>query len=88
MHNAPQAKGKATKIAQECWNGTRQTLEPRKTTARSDAPLAFLNYVGGAPLLRRWETAVTSCAGANGFANIMLFGTPLDAQSATSLPVI
>lgn len=29
---------------------------------------------------------MTSCAGANGFANMMLFGTPFDAQSSASLP--
>jgi hypothetical protein len=31
---------------------------------------------------------VTSCAGANGFANMMLLGTPLDAQSPASLPLM
>jgi hypothetical protein len=33
-------------------------------------------YVAGGPLLRRLETAVTSCAGANGLFKRMLFGTP------------
>ncbi len=40
-------------------------------------------YVGGVPALRSWETAVTSCAGANGLANMMLLGTPLEPQSST-----
>jgi hypothetical protein len=45
-------------------------------------------HAGGVPVLRSWETAVTSCAGANGFANMMLFGTPFDAQSPASLPLM
>ena len=40
------------------------------------------NYVvGGVLALRRLETAVTSCAGANGFGMTMLFGTPYAGQS-------
>jgi hypothetical protein len=42
----------------------------------------------GGTVLRSWETAVMSCAGANGFANMMLFGTPLEAQSSASLPLM
>jgi hypothetical protein len=34
-------------------------------------------HAGGVPVLRSCETAVTSCAGANGFANMMLFRDPL-----------
>jgi hypothetical protein len=30
--------------------------------------------------LRSWETAVTSCAGANGFSRRMLLGTPREGQ--------
>src|ERR1700730_7163444 len=37
-------------------------------------------YVAGGPVLRSWETAVTSCAGANGLVNRTLFGTPCDAH--------
>jgi hypothetical protein len=33
-------------------------------------------YVVGVPALSRLETAVTSCAGANGFSKRMLLGTP------------
>src|SRR6202051_3345183 len=52
----------------------------------TEVPYA-VGAVGGLAL-RSWETAVTSCAGANGFANMMLFGTPLDAQSSASLPLM
>jgi hypothetical protein len=40
------------------------------------------------PMLRRFETAVTSCAGANGFSSKMLLGTPRDAQRPTAAPVM
>ena len=43
---------------------------------------ALLGWRGVA--LRSCETAVTSCAGANGLANMMLLGTPLDAHSSAS----
>jgi hypothetical protein len=49
-------------------------------------PDAF--YVVGVPLLRRLETAVRSWAGANGLANMMLFGTPFEVQSAAAAPLI
>jgi hypothetical protein len=42
----------------------------------------------GEPLFSSWETAVRSCAGANGFDNMILFGTPLEAQSAALSPLI
>jgi hypothetical protein len=42
----------------------------------------------GVPLLRRFETAVRSWAGANGLANMMLFGTPLEVQSAAAAPLM
>ena len=45
-------------------------------------------YVVGVPLLRRFETAVRSWAGAKGLDNIMLFGTPLEAQSPAAAPLI
>ena len=45
-------------------------------------------YDVGVPLLRRFETAVRSWAGAKGLDNIMLFGTPLEAQSAAAAPLI
>jgi hypothetical protein len=45
-------------------------------------------YVVGVPLLRRFETAVRSWAGAKGLNSIMLFGTPLEAQSAAATPLI
>src|ERR1700722_6879367 len=45
-------------------------------------------YVAGFPALRSWETAVTSCAGANGLVRRMLLGTPRDGQSAALPPVI
>jgi hypothetical protein len=37
-------------------------------------------HVEGAPQLRRLETAVISCAGANGLVNRMLLGTPCEAH--------
>jgi hypothetical protein len=52
-------------------------------TAEQGAP-----YVAGFPALRSWETAVTSCAGANGLVRRMLLGTPWDGQSAALPPVI
>ena len=42
----------------------------------------------GEPVLSSWETAVTNCAGANGFFSSMLPGTPSDAQSSAAAPVI
>jgi hypothetical protein len=39
-------------------------------------------YAAGVPVLSKLEMAVTSCAGANGFASMILLGTPLDAQSS------
>jgi hypothetical protein len=43
--------------------------------------------VGGVPVLRRFETAVTSCADAKGFDMRMLFGTPCAAHSSTGIAV-
>src|SRR5947199_6868183 len=40
------------------------------------------------PLLRSWESAVTSCAGANGLVMRMLLGTARDPHSALTMPVI
>jgi hypothetical protein len=57
-------------------------LEPAQILVRQ------LGAVAGGTLLRSWETAVTSWAGANGFARLMLFGTPFDAQSSASLPLM
>jgi hypothetical protein len=37
-------------------------------------------YAVDVPVLRRFDTAVTSCAGANGFSIRMLLGTPCDAH--------
>ena len=45
-------------------------------------------YDVGVPLLRKFETAVRSWAGAKGLDNIMLFGTPLEAQFAAAAPLI
>jgi hypothetical protein len=44
--------------------------------------------VAGGALLRTWETAVTSCASANGFSSMMLSGTPREAQSSALSPLI
>jgi hypothetical protein len=38
-------------------------------------------WLGGLAL-RSWEIAVTTCAGAKGFASKTLLGTPLDAHSS------
>src|SRR5216683_592333 len=45
-------------------------------------------YVVGVPLLRSWETAVTSCAGANGLVKRTLLGTPCEPYSSALAPVI
>jgi hypothetical protein len=42
----------------------------------------------GVPVLRSWETAVTSCAGAKGLVSMMLLGTPLDDQSSACCPLM
>src|SRR5437762_11737315 len=42
----------------------------------------------GEPVLSSWDTAVTSCAGANGFFSRMLLGTPSDAPSSAAAPVM
>jgi hypothetical protein len=51
MHNAPQVKRKLQKSYS--WNGTRQALEHRKTTVRSDAPLGSLYLEVAKAKLRR-----------------------------------
>ncbi len=38
--------------------------------------------MGGVPLFKSWETAVTSCAGANGLVKRMLLGTPCEPHSS------
>jgi hypothetical protein len=38
--------------------------------------------------LRRFERAVTSCAGADGLVNRMLLGTPCEAHSSAAAPVM
>ena len=43
-------------------------------------------HVVGFPEIEK--LAVTSCAGANGLANVMLLGTPLEAQSSALSPLI
>src|SRR4051794_24463820 len=45
-------------------------------------------YGASVPVLRSWEIAVTSCAGANGFWSMMLFGTPFDDQSPPLAPLM
>ena len=50
----------------------------RKGYTKKDAAYA----VGGVPMLRRFPTAVTNFALANGFETRMLFGTPCDAHSS------
>ncbi len=45
-------------------------------------------YVVGVALLSNWATAETNWAGANGFGSMMLFGTPLDDQSAALSPLM
>src|SRR5437879_3151454 len=47
-----------------------------------------LNPSYALPPLISSETAVTSCAGANGLVNRMLLGTPWDGHSAALPPVI
>jgi hypothetical protein len=62
-------------------------ISPSKQKSREKS-LTAQPYAGRVPVLRSFETAVISCAGANGFANMMLFGTPCDAQSSASFPLI
>src|SRR5689334_6808295 len=51
--------------------------------------LCHHTYVAsGAMLFSNWEMAVTSCARANGFVSMMLFGTPFDAHSSACAPLI
>ena len=45
-------------------------------------------YVVGVLLFRSWDTAVTSWAGAKGLDNMMLFGTPFEAQSSALSPLM
>ena len=57
---------------------------PGMTMERSHA----VGAAGGPAAFRSWETAVTSCAGANGFASMMLLGTPFDAHSSACAPLM
>ena len=59
-------------------------ITPGRFAQWTGAANARRPYVVGVPLLRSWETAVRSWAGANGLDNMMLFGTPLDASEALS----
>lgn len=52
----------------------------------SGAP--WLTYCVGVPALRSRETAVTNCAGANGFSRRMLLGTPREGQRPAAAPVM
>jgi hypothetical protein len=61
---------------------------PRFTQATAVLLLQLRPYVVGVPVLSRLETAVTSCAGANGFCKRMLLGTPCDPQSSAAAPVM
>jgi hypothetical protein len=45
------------------------------------------NVAGPLPL-RRLDTAVTSCAGANGLDSMMLLGTPLKGHSTAAAPLV
>src|ERR1700687_1189257 len=45
-------------------------------------------YVVVGPVFRRVETAVTSCAGANGLHKRMLLGTPCEAHWSAAWPVM
>ena len=65
-------------------------IRPSSATGAKDPTEAGPYYAGavGGLVLRSWETAVTSCAGANGFANMMLLGTPLEGQSAALAPLM
>src|ERR1700726_607729 len=45
-------------------------------------------YAVGVPVLRSCETAVTSCAGANGLVKRMLLGTPWEAHWSAAAPVM
>src|SRR5258708_14048406 len=66
------------------------TCHKRYRTLRliESGPPLRLPYVGGLPALRSCETAVTSWAGAKGFANMILLGTPFDAQSSACAPLM
>jgi len=49
---------------------------------------SYIRYEVGPPALRSCETAVTSCAGANGLVSSMLSGTPFEAHSSPAAPVM
>ncbi len=51
-------------------------------------PLVYgTRYAGAAPSLRSRQTALTSCAGANGLVTRTLLGTPSERQFAAPTPV-
>ena len=58
--------------------------DPQLLSASPSALNSFGYSVGwlGGVALRSWEIAVTSCAGAKGFASRTLLGTPLDVHSS------
>ena len=67
------------------------TNENNGVGKRNSRPQAFERVRGvlpKVPLFRSSETAVTSWAAANGLSNIMLFGTPLEAESSALSPLI
>ena len=75
------------------WNLSTNKFETRPLTSLSG--LLFCpckeglhGGAGGAAALRSWDTAVMSCAGANGLVRRMLLGTPCDAHSDPAAPVM
>jgi hypothetical protein len=55
--------------------------------AATKRPYSVVGAAGGT-VFSRLESAVTSCAGANGLASRTLLGTPLDAHSSPCAPVM
>ena len=66
----------------------RRFLARKSVTTLQVAEHILQQAAAGGTLFRSCAMAMTSCAGANGFASIMLFGTPFDAHSSACAPLI
>jgi hypothetical protein len=68
--------------------GAHSGIKPDIARGRKGAANKSGGYPEVEPALSSWDTAVTNCAGANGFFSRMLLGTPSDAQSSAAAPVM
>ena len=62
-------------------------VQPSERVSRRAASLRGSHIVVG-PVLSNCDTAVTSCAGANGFCSKMLLGTPCEGHWSAAAPVM